>query len=257
MLQTMNWQQQARQAKNLKQVGLAEKTGISPQRLCKIEKGQVLPTREQSEILAKELGLGGAPCTDDQISDRRLQSLRNHRPFEFEVPNQERWKIALKAWSARVFGLKLNPRTLGWMRLLIRVDSAVEGLFWMLLAAAKAEVFLANPHTMGFRLQPIVDSQGFCLGERLLPGLYLESATKKIWIWPQVNLRPKVVTYRVDALALIVEGDSSRWIVLELDGQGHNSAKDAFRREQLGVAEIRLSDKEIREGDPLQRLLSA
>ncbi len=253
----MNWQQQARQAKNLKQVGLAEKTGISPQRLCKIEKGQVLPTPEQSEILAKELGLGGAPSSADLILDRKLQGMRNHRPFELEVHNQERWKVALKAWSARILRLKLNPRILGWMRLLIRVDSAIEALFWMLVAAAKAQVFLANPHFMGFRQLPIVDSQGLCLGERLLPGLYLESATRKIWIWPQVNLRPKDIAYRVDALVLIVEGDSSRWLVLELDGQGHNGAKDAFRREQLGMAEIRLSDKEIREGDPLQKLFSA
>lgn len=253
----MNWQQQARQAKNLKQVGLAEKTGISPQRLCKIEKGQVLPTPEQSEILAKELGLGGAPSSADLILDRKLQGMRNHRPFELEVHNQERWKVALKAWSARILRLKLNPRILGWMRLLIRVDSAIEALFWMLVAAAKAQVFLANPHFMGFRQLPIVDSQGLCLGERLLPGLYLESATRKIWIWPQVNLRPKDIAYRVDALVLIVEGDSSRWLVLELDGQGHNGAKDAFRREQLGMAEIRLSDREIREGDPLQKLFSA
>lgn len=253
----MNWQKQARQTKNLKQVGLAEKTGISPQRLCKIEKGQVLPTPEQSVILAKELGLGGVPCSDDQVLDRELQSLRSYRPFELEVHSQERWKVALKNWSARVFGLKLNHRVLGWMRLLIRVDSAIEALFWMLLAAAKAEVFLANPHLMGFRLQPIVDSQGFCLGERCLPGLYLESKTRKIWIWPQVNLRPKDITYRVDALVLIIEGENWRWIVLELDGQGHDAAKDAFRKLQLGMPEIRISEKEIKQGDPVQRLFAA
>lgn len=251
----MNWQQQARQAKNLKQIGLAEKTGISPQRLCKIEKGQVLPTPEQSEILARELDLGGVPSSDDQLLDRSLRSLRNYRPFELELYNQERWKVALKAWRTRIFSLKLCPRVLGWMRLLIRVDSAIEALFWMLVAAAKAQVFLANPHFMGYRLHPIVDSHGLCLGERCLPGLYLETADKKIWIWPQVHLRPKDITYRVDGLVLIQEGDELRWIILELDGDGHQAGKDAFRREQLGMTEIRLTGKEIREQDPVQLLL--
>ncbi|MCW5868010.1 MAG: helix-turn-helix transcriptional regulator [Candidatus Eremiobacteraeota bacterium] len=252
-----NWLQQARDEKDLKQAQLAEKTAISKQRICKIEKGLVLPTRAQSEVLAKELGLGGVPCSDDLLPDREFQSLRRHRPYELEVHNQERWKVALKAWGARIFRLKLDPRILGWMRLLIRVDSALEALFWMLLAAAKAGVFLANPHAMGFRLHPIVDSQGFCLGERCLPGLYLESGNRKIWIWPQVNLRPKDIAYRVDALVLIVEGENRRWMVLELDGRGHNPAQDGFRRDQLGMSEIRITEAEIKEGNPAQRLLAA
>jgi len=253
----MNWLQNARDGKNLKQTQLAEKTGISRQRICKIEKGLVLPTRAQGELLARELGLAGVPCSEDLLLNRETQHLPKHRVYDLEVHNQERWKVALKAWNSRVQQMKLDPRVLGWMRLLIRVDSAIEALFWMLLAAAKAEVFLANPHFMGFRLLPIVDSHGFCLGERCLPGLYLESGKRKIWIWPQVSLRPKDIAFRVDGLALIVEGENRRWIVLELDGQGHHAAKDAFRREQLGMNEIRLTEKEIREGNPIQALLAA
>lgn len=253
----MNWLQQARDEKNLKQGQLAEKTGISRQRLCKIEKGTVLPTRAQSEALARELGLGGVPCSEDLLLDRHTQTLPKHRAYEFEAHNQERWKVALKAWAMRIRSLKLNPRTLGQMRLLLRVDSAIEALYWMLLAAAGATVFVANPHAMGFRLHPIVDSQGFCLGERCLPGLYLQKGNRKIWIWPQVNLRPRDITYRVDALVLSVEGETRRWLILELDGQGHNFARDAFRRDQLGMSEIRLNEREIKEGDPLQALLAA
>lgn len=253
----MNWLQQAREDKNLKQGQLAEKTGISRQRICKIEKGLVLPTKAQSELLASELGLAGVPSSEDLLLDRESQNIPKHRAYELEVHNQERWKVALKSWSARIFQLRLDPRTLSWMRLLIRVDSALEALFWMLLAATKADVFLANPHSMGFRLHPIVDSQGFCLGERCLPGFYLESGNRRIWIWPQVYLRPKDIAYRVDALILIVEGENRRWLVLELDGQGHNFNKDAFRREQLGMSEVRISEKEIKEGNPVQLLLAA
>ena len=253
----MNWLQRAREEKNLKQTQLAEKTGISRQRICKIEKGLVLPTRAQSESLARELGLATTPCSQDLLPDRETQHLPKRRTFELEVHSQERWKVALKAWCARIYSFKLDPRILEWMRLLIRVDSALEALFWMVLAASKAEAFLANPHFMGFRLHPIVDSQGQCIGERCLPGLYLESRTRKIWIWPQVNLRPKDIAYRVDALILIVEGETRRWMVLELDGKGHNPNKDAFRREQLGMQEIRISEKDIRDGGPVKFLLAA
>ncbi len=253
----MNWLRQAREDRNLNQGQLADKTGISRQRICKIEKGLVLPTKAQSEVLAKELGLGGVPCSGDLLHDRETQKVPKHRAYELEVHNPERWKVALKAWSSRIYRLRLDPRKLAWMRLLIRVDSALEALFWMLLAAAKAEVLLTNPHSMGFRLHPIVDSQGFCLGERCLPGLYLESWNKKIWIWPQVNLRPKDIAYRVDALLLVVEGENRRWVVLELDGQGHNFTKDAFRREQIAMSEVRITEKEIKEGNPVQQLLAA
>ena len=253
----MNWLQHARELKNLNQSRLADQTTISRTRICKIENGTALPTRAQSEALAKELGLTGVPCSDDLVSDRQMQSLHKRRPYELELHNPERWKVALTAWATRIGRLKLPARTLGWMRILVRVDSAVEAFFWMLLAAAGGEVLLANPHNMGFRLQPIVDSKGLCLGERVLPCMYLEKNGKKMWIWPQVNLRPKDIAYRVDALILIIQGDSRRWVILELDGQGHNPTRDLYRQEQLGMPEIRITEKQIKEGDPVGLLLAA
>ena len=61
----------------------------------------------------------------------------------------------------------------------------------------------------------------------------------------------------MDALVLIIEGENWRWIVLELDGQGHDAAKDAFRKLQLGMPEIRISEKEIKQGNPVQLLFAA
>ncbi|ODT77377.1 hypothetical protein ABS71_02610, partial [bacterium SCN 62-11] len=156
----MNWLQQAREAKNLNQTKLADKTTTSRSRICKIEKGTALPTRAQGEAIAKELGLAGVPCSEDLVSERQIQNLPKHRPYELEPQNQERWKVALKAWAVRILRLQPDPRTLSLMRILIRVDSAIEAFFWILTAAAGTKFVLAIPHAMGFRLQPIVDSQG-------------------------------------------------------------------------------------------------
>ncbi|MBX3166702.1 MAG: hypothetical protein KF760_04790, partial [Candidatus Eremiobacteraeota bacterium] len=204
-----------------------------------------------------EFGLDGTPCSDDIMPDKVLEAASKRRPYELESHNQERWHFAFRAWGRRLSNLRIDPRKAAWIRQLVRVDSAIEALAWLLLLAAGAKVFLGNPHLWGFRLHPLVDSLGACLGERVLPGLYLERENGRIWIWPQVHLRPKEFAFRPDALVLIVSGNSCRWCILEIDGYGHNSAKDLFRQEQLKMHEFRFSKKEIEDGAFLEKLLAA
>lgn len=146
---------------------------------------------------------------------------------------------------------------MAWARQLVRADSAIEALAWLLLLAAGAKVFLGNPHLWGFRLHPLVDSLGACLGERVLPGFFLQRGDKKICIWPQVLLRPKEFAFRPDALILIVSGKTCRWCTIEIDGKGHNSAKDRFRQQQLKLEELRFSAEEIKDGSFLEKLFAA
>lgn len=245
----MNWLHIARTQRNLSQAELARRTNIGQPRLSRIEKGLVLPTPEQSLALAKELGVDGFPCSADLIEEKKLAGLG--RPFELESYNQERWRIALKTWAFRIQRLPINPRLLALMRQFFRVDSALEALAWLLLAAAGARFFLGNPYRWGYRGHTITDSQGQCLGERHLPGLYYQDQQNELWIWPQLNLRPQEINHRPDGLVLY----NSRWLRLEMDGDGHDPAKDAFRDKQLNMPTIRLTEKEIKTAPNLLELI--
>lgn len=251
----MNWLEQLKNAKGLKQAELARRTGVPRQRISKIETGTVLPTRAQSEALSQELGVDGMPCSDDVLSDKQMGTVSKRRPFELETHNQERWNVAFRIWNKKISAL--DRRQVTWLRQLIRVDSAIEALAWLLLLAAGFKPFLGNPHQFGFRLHPLVDTLGACLGERMLPGLYLQNKGLSIWIWPQVHLRPKESAFRPDALVCIASGATCRWCLLEIDGNGHNSAKDRFREEQLGMNEFRFTQAQIENGSFLEILLAA
>ena len=251
----MNLLRIARIEKNLSQAELALRCGMSRQRLCKIENGRQLPTRAQSEALSKELGIGALPCSEDLFGERQMERVRNRRPFEFELYSQERWKLALRKWSYLIARLGVDLRALSWMRLLIRVDSQLEALVWILLVAAGCKVFLGSPSSYGFRQHLAVDSRGEGLGERLLPGLYYEGNGVSFWLWPQVSLRPSTIAYRPDALMLFLEGSTRKWLVFEIDGGGHRKDKDEFRNEQLKMAEVRVTEQEIKGRDLLNLLI--
>ena len=235
---------------NLAQAEVARRCGMSRQRLCLIEGGRALPTQKQAVLLAGALGLGAVPCVEDIRSDKKVGRLR---PYTFDPVNQERWNSAGKFWE-RLFR-KLPAGRLAWMRNMLRVDSAIEALAWILLALAGATPFVGNPHQWGFRLHPLVDGLGLCLGERVLPGLHYEKDGVAFWLWPQVNLRPKDVTFRVDALMLFIEGDKCRWLIVEIDGDGHVSINDLFRQEQLKMGEVRILGDDIKARRMLELLI--
>ena len=184
-----------------------------------------------------------------------MERVRNRRPFDFEIYSQERWNLALSKWSYLIARLPVDMRVLGWMKLLIRVDSQLEALVWILLVAAGCKVFLGSPSSYGFRQHSAVDSRGEGLGERLLPGLYYEGNGVSFWLWPQVSLRPTTIAYRPDALMLFLEGSTRKWPVFEIDGGGHRNEKDEFRNEQLKMPEIRVTEDEIKGGDLLNLLI--
>ena len=240
----MRWIRDKRIKLNLSQAEVARRCGMSRQRLCMIEGGKALPTRSQAVLLAGTLGLGSVPCIEDLPSDKKMASSGRLRPYTFEPVNQERWDSAVKFWGHRF--RRLPPGRLAWMRNMLRVDSAIEALAWILLCLAGAIPFVGNPHQWGFRGHPLVDGLGQCLGERVLPGLYYEKEGVAFWLWPQINLRPKEVAFRVDALMLFVEGGRYRWLVVEIDGDGHVSKKDQFRQEQLKMGEVRIEGKDIK-----------
>ena len=141
------------------------------------------------------------------------------------------------------------------MRNMLRCDSAIEALAWILLSVAGASTFVGNPHQWGFRKHPLVDGLGLCLGERVLPGLHYEKDGIAFWLWPQVSLRPRDLAFRVDALMLFVEGGRIRWLVVEIDGDGHVSTNDQFRKEQLQMGEVRIQGRDIKAHRMLELLI--
>lgn len=242
----MNWLEIARKNKNLSLAELARRTKICPTRLSRIENGVFLPTPEQSRALARELGLSGIPSSQDLVPEHALRGLA--RPYQLETYSQERWQLALKLWRNRIHHLAVDPRTLALMCQLIRVDSALEALAWILLAAAGARFFLGNPHRWGYRHHRLTDSLGHCLGERNLPGLQYQA---QLWIWPQVIHRPSEISLRPDALVL----HASNWLRMEINGDGHNQARDNYRMEQLKLPTISLTEKEIQNGKLVELIL--
>ncbi|MBX3170699.1 MAG: hypothetical protein KF760_25060 [Candidatus Eremiobacteraeota bacterium] len=116
-------------------------------------------------------------------------------------------------------------------------------------AVAGAEEFLGNPHEWGFDLHPITNRSGRLLAERMLPGLIFRGDQEDVILWPQVTMRiDSKHAFRLDCLMLYRKGKKVYWLAVEFDGSGHNSSRDPYRSEKLGMLEVRITGQEIRQG---------
>jgi transcriptional regulator with XRE-family HTH domain len=244
----MSYLKAARRKNNENLCQASLRIGCSRQHLSRLEQGKALATPEQARAIRE---IYGVPVLEAAHFARfgDLHRDLGLSPFELEPVSQDPWRVAYACWGEKLRKAGLTLATFDWMSHFLSGESSHECYAWLQVAVAGAEPFLGNPHEWGFDAHPIIDRSGRLLAERQLAGLIYRDKDVDIILWPQVSMRIDARhAFRLDCLMLLRVGGKVYWFSGELDGGGHDSRKDAYRSEKLGMLEVRISGEEIRKG---------
>ncbi len=232
---------------------MAEACGISRSAWQMIEYGSQLPSRKVADLIRNLSGVV-VPCEDQCLTVAERRKWRRPRPFELYAADADLW-TRVHHHCANMKGLyqAIEPSLLAWMEQMLALESVTEGFDLLQLAFHGATAFLDSPYELGFRRQPLVDSQGLVLGERKLAGLRGKWGEVSYLLWPQVSIRPWMATFRVDGLLLLSRKGKTRWCIREVDGPLHDLEHDRKRREILKLLEIRVTAGEVHAFQSVER----
>lgn len=124
----------------------------------------------------------------------------------------------------------------------VRLDSAYEAMFWMLLLAEGGRPCRYTLLKAGFRLHRVVDDRRNTAGDARQPCLQLG---QNVLLFPQVSLDVRKAYYRLDVLALVVRRGRRLWVNIEIDGSGHAGDLDEQRQADLGLPTLRLEKSRL------------
>ena len=235
----------ARKKLGLTQAQMADRVGLARQTWQLLEYGQLLPSAEVAEHIYQLTAIV-VPCLTDCISSKDARTWATVRPYEFEKASLEIWaRVHEKCENMTELYRQIPASLVGWMENMLACESFPEGFGLLQFALAGAGRMLSNPHELGYRGQPIIDARGQLLGERKLPGLQGRIQGLRYLLWPQVGLRPRSATFRLDGLMLVQAGASCIWCDLEFDSSLHDLARDQSRAKLIGLPEIRLSEQDV------------
>lgn len=220
---------------------LANRVGVPKQTLSDIESGLYLPSPELARKLEKELKITGLPDTSHTMTEREMRSIFKPRPFRFKPVDQRCWGVLETRLQFQMRKLKLKQELLEWLKRHVPADSLTECLSYCCLLQAGATCIFANPHRLGFRRQPVLNSDGLALADELLPAFRWKINDHPCILWPQVKVLTATGQFRLDYLVLY----RGQWYNLEIDGPLHNAADDEYRRRSLGLPDVRISHKTV------------
>lgn len=234
-----------RRSLNKNQQEMAQACGIGRSTWQLIEYGALLPSRTVADIIRELTGVV-VPCEDQCLKAAERRKWRRQRPYEFGAADADMWtRVHRHCESMTCLYENIGPAQVAWMEQLLQIGSVTEGFHLLQLAHQGGKPFLDSPHELGYRTQPLVDAQGLVLGERRLPGLRGLLGDVRYLLWPQISIRPRLATFRVDALMLLSWKGRSLWCSKEVDGPLHDAEQDRKRRETLKLPEIRLTVAEV------------
>ncbi len=231
---------------------LAERAGISGSRYPKLERGEMGPTGDEIETLARVLGIDTreVPHLATRPPDAIGELLSNanppaRSPIFFppqDRPNYKRYRAARKRYPdlvrAMTERLRRRPdfRTVEFFCECLASGSGDECLYLISLLLEGALPGLKVPVLVDFIEHPIIDpeSRKF-VGNRYLPCLVMGSTLYFV----QVSLSTPA-TLSVDFLVW----DGS-WRVIEIDGAGHDRRDDSSREASLAMPVMRVSELEL------------
>lgn len=232
---------------------MAEALGIARTTWQLIEYGSMLPSRSVANLIREMTGVS-VPCEDQCLTGAEQRKWRRPRPFQFMAANADLWsRVRYHCRNMTRLHEAIDPELLSWMEQLLACESVTEGFDLLQFAYNGAKGFLESPHALGFRKQPLVDSFGAVLGERKLPGLTGKMGDVNYLLWPQVGIRPRVATFRVDALLLVAQKGRSVWCSREVNGPHHQSIRDGTKRELLQLPEIQVTAAEVDRFEAFER----
>lgn len=238
----------------LTQASMAELCELGRNAWMNIESGRTLPSLDVARRIEEASGRLALPHQGQELTAKEVDWWSSGARYDLPAVNGEAWRRAGRnSWHTLRFPVDPDRRL--WMETFLPAQSSVESRVLLEFAHAGARPQLSSPSEVGLRDLPILDAQGFALGERRLPGLRGEVEEVHFLLWPQVHLRPDNVTYCVDALLRLRSGRKSAWCILEVDGKGHNSQNDVFRADSLKLHCIRISHEQAHEGRAVQVFL--
>lgn len=235
----MNLYASLRKGLGVTQAGMARLCQLSRHHWGDVESGVTLPGPQAVRRIEALTGLAGLPSSVDSLTADEIRRLAGPRCYSICKPRLEGWRRFGPGRS----GLRVPYQA--WMERMLPADSALECRGWVQFALRGARPQISNPHSLGFRAWPIVDAEGQLLGERKLAGLRGCLEGLQYVVWPQVLLRPQLLTFRVDGLAFLRRGRHVAWSIVEFDGHGHRPEQDRYRAGQLQLPEIRVGWREV------------
>ncbi|MBN9414772.1 MAG: helix-turn-helix transcriptional regulator [Candidatus Eremiobacteraeota bacterium] len=242
-----------RGALNKNQQEMADILGIARSTWQLIEYGALLPSRTVANILWEWAGVA-VPCDDQCLTGAERRKWRRPRPFELTAADGDLWtRVHYHCRNMTQLYEKIDPALTSWMEQLLPCESVTEGFDLLQFAYHGARGFLESPHALGFRLQPLVDPYGAVLAERQLPGLRGKLGDVDYLLWPQVRIRPRTATFRLDALMLVARKGRSYWCGREVNGPHHVTERDMNRREILKLPEIQIAVEEVDRFESVER----
>ncbi|MBN9416900.1 hypothetical protein ABS71_21235 [bacterium SCN 62-11] len=244
----MSYLKAAREKEDHKLSDASTRLGCSRQHLSRLEQGKALATPEQARAIREVYGV---PVLEvgHQAKFAALHRELGLSPFQLETVNPDPWRVAYGCWGEKLRTGGLSLARFDWMSHFLPGESSHECYALLQVALAGAEEFLGNPHEWGFDLHPIIDRTGRLLAERMLPGLIYQDSEVDIVLWPQVSMRiDSKHAFRLDCLMLFRIARKVYWIALEFDAGGHDSTKDLYRTQKLGMPIVRITGEEIRQG---------
>ena len=250
---------QLRKEAQLTQHQLAQRSGVSPSRICNFEHGFRTPTVEELQRLVRALNLPLGqlrllPAPPEGLAGL-LDRFRREQPRQAVHPVYQRL-VSLRAKYTDLVDplLKQIGRRPDeeWCRHWlgqVPTDSCDELLPWLRLMG---EVEQATPRLLSlqqihFETYAVADLQtGRDRRDEVRPCLELPLQSDAVaLLFPQVPLRTPTRGCRVDILAEIVAPRKRVTCVMEMDGAAHDSTFDERRSQALRLPTLRFSPREV------------
>lgn len=135
------------------------------------------------------------------------------------------------------------------------IGSGLEAIAWLHLLVAGVVVSYVSLARLGWRRLPVLEEPGsLIVNDRLWPALVFQKPFLCA-LFPQVRLKPwDSVAWRLDFLACVRLGDRLIWVDVEIDGEGHHAARDAYRTSKLRLPRVTLSEEDVCAPDFMERL---
>jgi transcriptional regulator with XRE-family HTH domain len=250
---------------------LADLVGVDRRRLSELELGKRPLDRRAMARLADLLGIPKlsvpSACSNGKGSRQAealyLRLARVSRP-QYDPPRDREQDVR------RVAAWREEPALMEWLneRYRERPDATrVEEFLNSISSASWLEYLypareLVHPQAVPLRIAPneigychyaLVDPETFAaVGDRLWPALGIRRHGRLLIQFFNATVRTPKRTWTVDILQYSRRrGQSARWTVIEIDGDGHRSRWDLLKEEQIGLPTLRLSSQQVRSDDVL------
>ena len=260
----MNNLRKARKLAHLTLKQLSTLTSIDWRRLSEFELGKRWPKPEEAKAIEKALGV---VINWGEKRRRPRPPVSVVAPFRTAPPGLPKpdrpAKVRLESARQRHPALYLRLYTRidkqhRWFLHQVASDSYLEIIGWMQLLARGFTPYVSGCLAFGFRHCPVVHPVSRDqIPDAGYPMLSFAADDLDLVLFPQLYLRPRQRSWRVDALACAHQNGRRLWFVLELDGRGHSNEDGQDKEQEVALPFLRFATSDVIAGDFPRRVLAA